>query len=91
MSEITDEMIEAFGHEFWVVNSASKIDANREEIRAGLKPALTKCRLHRAGENLHKKAKDWGWLDDGEGAFEFIQRVSYEQGLADARTPETER
>lgn len=35
------------------------------------------------GRHLLKKANEWGWPDDGEGAFEYIQRISYKQGLED--------
>jgi hypothetical protein len=123
---ITDEMVEAFGQAFWPVNSVTKIDGSKEEIRAALNAALSavgecqysksegipehrcavRClygveagtdRIYRAGVHLHEKAKSWGWPDDGEGAFEFIQRTSYEAGLSDSRpltpsnVPATER
>lgn len=35
------------------------------------------------GRHLLRKAKEWGWTDDGEGAFEYVQRISYQQGLED--------
>lgn len=41
MTRVTDEMVEAFGNAFWSVNSASKIDAERENIRAALEAALS--------------------------------------------------
>lgn len=43
-------------------------------------------RLIRAGAHLHGQAKSMGWPDDGEGAYEFIVRTAYEQGLRDATT-----
>lgn len=46
---------------------------------AGQGPDATKH-----GEFLLKKAKDWGWTDDGEGPLEFIMRTCYQQGLDDA-------
>ena len=39
--QITDEMVEAFGNAFWSVNAASKIDGERENIRAALDAALS--------------------------------------------------
>jgi hypothetical protein len=42
-------------------------------------------RFIRAGKHLHETAKSLGWKDDGEGAYEYIQRISYEQGLEDAK------
>lgn len=41
-------------------------------------------RLLRAGRNLHELAKRMGWPDDGEGAYEYVQRLSYELGQSDA-------
>lgn len=38
--QISDEMIEAFGKKFWPVNSASKIDAYRDELRDALHECL---------------------------------------------------
>ena len=46
-----------------------------EELRFG--------RLYRAGHHLHQKATSWGWPDDGEGAFEYVQRITYEQAFAE--------
>ena len=37
---ISNEMVEAFGNRFWSVNAASKIDAERENIRAALEASI---------------------------------------------------
>lgn len=41
-------------------------------------------RFLRAGRNLHDLAKRLGWPDDGEGAYEYVQRLTYELGREDA-------
>lgn len=38
---VSDEMVELFGINFWPINAASKIDAQREHIRNALSAALT--------------------------------------------------
>jgi len=38
----------------------------------------------RLGSHVLDFAKRNGWPDDGEGAFEYIQRISYELGKKDA-------
>ena len=43
------------------------------------------ARYIRAGKLLHDKAKSHGWLDDGEGAYEFMSRLTYAQGMEDAK------
>lgn len=42
-------------------------------------------RLLRAGEYLHRRARELGWPDDGEGAFNYIVRKTYELALEDAQ------
>jgi hypothetical protein len=40
-------------------------------------------REQRLGASVMDFARKAGWQDDGEGAFEYIQRISYAQGLED--------
>lgn len=54
----------------------SSLQARITELEGG--PA------NRVGAHLLRRAKEWGWLDDGEGAFEYVSRRSYEQGREDA-------
>ena len=37
------------------------------------------------GKHLLEMARQMGWPDDGEGAFNFITRKAYEQGKEDAK------
>ena len=46
---------------------------------------LTEERYLRHGYNLFEFAKKLGWKDDGEGPLEYVQRISYAQGLEDAK------
>jgi hypothetical protein len=41
-------------------------------------------RLLRTGAMVHDKARRLGWLDDGEGAYEFLSRKTYDLGREDA-------
>lgn len=43
-------------------------------------------RHERTGKHAFEFAKRHGWKDDGEGAFEFVQRISYTTGRDDALT-----
>lgn len=38
----------------------------------------------RLGKHLHQKAVSLGWGNDGEGAYEFVSRKTYEIGYNDA-------
>lgn len=38
----------------------------------------------RIGKNLHQSAVSIGWKNDGEGAYEFVSRKTYEVGYNDA-------
>ena len=38
----------------------------------------------RLGKHLHQKAISLGWENDGEGAYEFVSRKTYEVGYNDA-------
>lgn len=38
-------------------------------------------RLRRHGEHLFKKARELGWVDDGEGPYEFVTRTAYARGM----------
>ena len=40
-------------------------------------------REEKIGAHVLDFARKCGWQDDGEGAFEYIQRISYAQGLED--------
>lgn len=42
-------------------------------------------RATRIGTYILETAKTLGWKDDGEGAYEYIQRLSYAQGVEDAK------
>lgn len=44
---------------------------------------MTETREHRVGKHLMDTARSLGWKDDGEGAFEFITRITYEQAQSD--------
>jgi hypothetical protein len=49
--------------------------------------ALVEAAKH--GQHLIDTAREWGRADDdAEGPFNYIQRVSFEQGVADALNPE---
>lgn len=39
----------------------------------------------RAGHHLHKKAREQGWPDDREGAYEYVVRRAYEAGMEAAK------
>lgn len=55
-----------------------------QEVAQALRPDVEAVeRYKRAGEYLFRFAKMHGWKDDGEGAFEYVQRISYAQGLED--------
>ncbi|MGX6999853.1 hypothetical protein [Caballeronia sp. KNU42] len=41
-------------------------------------------RYAKHGEYLFSEASKQGWMDDGEGPFEFIARISYARGLSDS-------
>lgn len=43
-------------------------------------------RIYRHGAHVFEFAKKLGWEDDGEGPLEYIQRLSYRQGLDDGST-----
>jgi hypothetical protein len=62
-----------------LVEAVSRIDPATIDAR------VEEDRYLRAGRHLFDTAKSLGWKDDGEGAYEFIQRISYEQGLDDAK------
>lgn len=50
----------------------------------GKLPMDPASRHQRLGEHIFEFAKQHGWKDDGEGAFEYIQRHSYVVGIEDA-------
>ncbi|GEM_PF-6389993 len=80
---VTDEAAVAFIEAFSPDTVSELIAAAR---RAAQPVALGQEdeRLLRAGRNLHGLAKRLGWPDDGEGAYEYVQRLSYELGRKDA-------
>jgi hypothetical protein len=45
---------------------------------------LRESREYRNGKHLLEAARQMGWADDGEGAFNFITRSAYAQGAEDA-------
>ena len=49
-----------------------------------LLPMDEEARCARIGAHVMRFARQYGWRDDGEGAFEFIQRHSYIVGQQDA-------
>lgn len=59
-------------------------------IATGNEPSDEHDRLQRAGQHLFDVARRMGWTDDGEGAFEFVQRLSYEHGKIDGSTIEAQ-
>lgn len=48
-------------------------------------PLPEKERYERIGKFVVDVAKQFGWDDDGEGAFEFMQRHAYETGHTDKK------
>jgi hypothetical protein len=62
-----------------------EIQAQITALRAALE-AEQPDRATRIGAYVLETAKNAGWKDDGEGAYEYIQRMSYAQGVEDAGT-----
>lgn len=60
------------------INAALAETKVASDTGAGLRPD---ARTQRAGEHLFKKAREDGWLDDGEGAYEYMIRRAYEAGM----------
>jgi hypothetical protein len=61
----------------------ARVPVDAENVRCF---ACTEARFSRAGEHLHRRAKELGWKDDGEGAYEFVTRVHYEGGLKEGKS-----
>lgn len=60
----------------------------KAEDSNGMPPQDMASRMQRLGKHVMEFATKGGWKDDGEGAFEFIQRQSYAVGISDAgKTP----
>lgn len=70
--------------------TGTEVAANKATEEGEL-PMDAESRMLRAGKNMFDTAKRWGWLDDGEGAFEFITRRSYEQGQLDTEADRASR
>lgn len=56
-----------------------------KSLRSALVQQGEQSRATRIGVYILKTAKSLGWKDDGEGAYEYIQRLSYAQGVEDAK------
>ena len=60
----------------------------KAESSNGMPSQDMESRMQRLGKHVMEFATEGGWQDDGEGAFEFIQRQSYAVGISDAgKTP----
>ncbi len=71
--QITDEMVEAFGHAFWAVNTWSKIGSQREEIRAALEAAFAALPSPAGAQAVPgPDGFQWRAVEDGE------PRISWE-------------
>lgn len=70
--------------------AAAQPEAKAAQLDAanGMPPMDMVSRMTRLGKHVMEFATKGGWQDDGEGAFEFIQRQSYAVGISDAgKTP----
>ena len=66
----------------WGSDTALMDEAAAELTRLTGELALADREI-RAGRHLHETARQLGWLDDGEGAQEYVMRQCYEQGRED--------